>query len=565
MKTFGKIVLVLIGVLLVIQVVVIAALVASNRVPSQSVLALSLSGDIPEQPPQGPFSQLLGGRALTVTEISEALDRARTDSHIVGVELRVGDTSMNMGKIQEIRDALEEFNRSGKFTVAYLEYATNSSYYLASACQTVFLLPKSEVDVHGWMASTTFLRGTFDKLGIYPDFYHIGEYKNATNVYTETKYTAAHREANEELLKDWYGQFLNGIAAGRRLKAAEVKAAVEKGPFSSEEALSAKLVDGVAYSDESRDFVKRKAKGSEERLSAREYLRRRPSGGRSKLAVIYATGVIVPGSSGTDPLGERVMGSDTIAEQFRTAREDDSVKAVVLRVDSPGGSAFSSEVIRREVELTGRAKPVVVSMSDVAASGGYWISMSAARIVAEPGTVTGSIGVLTGKFNLQGLYNKLGLTKDLITLSDNATIDYPFQNFTPGQRESILRTMHETYQNFIRGVAAGRHMKVEDADRIGQGHIWSGARALKLGLVDELGGLDTAVAAAKELAHIPRAESVELIFLPRPKSLFEMLSELSKGAEGLYPQFSIGEWLAKLRALVRVEVWALEPAVPQVE
>jgi len=174
MKTFGKIVLVLIGVLLVIQVVVIAAILASNRVPSQSVLALSLSGNIPEQPPQGPFSQLLGGRALTVTEISEALNRARSDSHIVGVELRIGDTSMNMGKIQEIRDALGEFNRSGKFTVAYLEYATNASYYLASACQTVFLLPKSEVDVHGWMASTTFLRGTFDKLGIYPDFYHIG-------------------------------------------------------------------------------------------------------------------------------------------------------------------------------------------------------------------------------------------------------------------------------------------------------------------------------------------------------------------------------------------------------
>jgi len=565
MKTFGKIVLVLIGVLLVIQVVVIAAILASNRVPSQSVLALSLSGNIPEQPPGDAFSQLLGGRALTVTEIAEALDRARADSSIVGVELRIGDTTMNMGKIQEIRDALGEFNRSGKFTVAYLEYATNASYYLASACQTVFLLPKSEVDVHGWMASTTFLRGTFDKLGIYPDFYHIGEYKNATNVYTETKYTPAHREASEELLRDWYGQFLSGIAAGRRLKAAEVKAAVEKGPFSSEEALSAKLVDRVAYSDESRDFIKRKAKGSEQRLTAREYLRRRQSGGRSKLAVIYASGVIVPGSSGMDPLGEQVMGSDTIVEQFRTAREDDSVKAVVLRVDSPGGSAFSSEVIRREVELTGRAKPVVVSMADVAASGGYWISMSAARIIAEPGTVTGSIGVLTGKFNLKGLYVKLGMTKDFITLSDNATIDYPFQNFTLAQRESIQRTMHETYQNFIQGVAAGRHMRVEDVDRIGQGHIWSGARALKLGLVDELGGLDTAVAAAKELAHIPRAESVELIFLPRPKSFFEMLSELSKGAEASYPQLSIGEWLAKLETLVRVPVWALEPTVPRVE
>src|SRR5438094_4131839 len=530
MKTFGKIVLILVAFFLVIQVVVILAIVASKWVPAQTVLTLRLSGDIPEQPPQDPFSTLYSGRALTVAEIAEALDRARTDSRIAGVELRIADTSMDIGKIQEIRDKLCQFNRSGKFSVAHLEYATNASYYLASACQTVFLLPNSEVDVHGWMASATFLRGTFDKLGIHPDIYHIGAYKNATNAYTETKYTPAHREATEELLRDWYGQFLVGVAEARRMKPEEVKAAIEKGPFSSGEAVSWNLVDRVGYLDESRDYVRQKARGSKHRLSVREYLRRSEKSGRSKLAVIVAAGVIVPGSSGTDPLGEQVMGSDTIAEQFRTARDDDSVKAVVLRVDSPGGSAFSSEVIRREVELTVRTKPVVVSMSDVAASGGHWISMSAARIVAEPGTVTGSIGVLTGKFNLQGLYSKLGLTKDFIALSENSTIDYPFQNFTPAQRDSIMRMMHETYQDFIQGVAAGRHMKVEDVDRIGQGHIWSGARARELGLVDELGGLDAAVRAAKELAHIRRSQSVELIYLPRPKGFFELFSELSKSA-----------------------------------
>ena len=565
MKTFGKIVLILVAFFLVIQVVVILAIVASKWVPAQTVLTLRLSGDIPEQPPQDPFSTLYSGRALTVAEIAEALDRARTDSRIAGVELRIADTSMNMGKIQEIRDKLWQFNRSGKFSVAHLEYATNASYYLASACQTVFLLPNSEVDVHGWMASATFLRGTFDKLGIHPDFYHIGAYKNATNAYTETKYTPAHREATEELLRDWYGQFLVGVAEARRMKPEEVKAAIEKGPFSSGEAVSWNLVDRVGYLDESRDYVRQKARGSKHRLSVREYLRRSEKSGRSKLAVIVAAGVIVPGSSGTDPLGEQVMGSDTIAEQFRTARDDDSVKAVVLRVDSPGGSAFSSEVIRREVELTERTKPVVVSMSDVAASGGYWISMSAARIVAEPGTVTGSIGVLTGKFNLQGLYSKLGLTKDFIALSENSTIDYPFQNFTPAQRDSIMRMMHETYQDFIQGVAAGRHMKVEDMDRIGQGHIWSGARARELGLVDELGGLDAAVRAAKELAHIRRSQSVELIYLPRPKGFFELFSELSKSARASYPQVSLREALARFETLVRVPVWALEPAVPEVQ
>lgn len=565
MKTFGKVVLILVAVFLVIQAVVILAVVASKWIAPETALTLRLSGDIPEQPPQDPFSELFGGRALTVAEIADALDRARTDSRISGLELRIADTSMNMGKIQEIRDKLTEFNSTGKFSVAYLEYATNASYYLASACGTVFLLPKSQVDVHGWMASTTFMRGTFDKLGIHPDFFHIGAYKNATNVYTETKYTAEHREATEELLKDWYGQFLAGIASDRALKVEQAKAAIERGPFTSEEALSEKLVDHLGYLDEEREYVREKAKGSDRRMSVREYLRRSDKSGRAKLAVIYATGVIVPGSSGVDPLGGEVMGSDTIAEQFRTAREDGSIKAVVLRVDSPGGSAFSSEVIRREVELTERSKPVVVSMSDVAASGGYWISMSAARIVAEPGTVTGSIGVLTGKFNLAGLYSKLGLTKDFIALSENSTIDYPFQNFTPVQRETILRTMRETYQSFIRGVSAGRHMKPEAVDRIGQGHIWSGARGKDLGLVDELGGLDTAVQAAKVLAHIPRNESVELIFLPRPKNFFEMLAGLSNGATASYPQLSLREWFGRLESLMRLPVWALEPAVPQVE
>jgi protease IV len=565
MKTFGKVVLIFVAIFLLMQVVVIFAIVASKWIPPRTVLTLRLSGDIPEQAPQDPFSQLFGGRALTVAEIAEALDRARTDSRIAGVELRIADTSMNMGKIQEIRDKLVEFNSSGKFSVAYLEYASNASYYLASASATVFLLPMSEVDVHGWMASTTFMRGTFEKLGIHPDFYHIGAYKNATNVYTETRYTAEHREATEELLKDWYGQFLAGIASDRAMKVEQAKAAIEKGPFTSEEALAHGLVDHLGYLDEVREVVREKAKGSDRRMTVREYLRRSQKSGRTKLAVIVATGVILPGSSGADPLGGQVMGSDTIAEQFRAAREDGSIKAVVLRVDSPGGSAFSSEVIRREVELTERSKPVVVSMSDVAASGGYWISMSAARIVAEPGTVTGSIGVLTGKFNLVGLYSKLGLTKDFIALSENSTIDYPFQNFTPAQRESILRTMHETYQNFIQGVAAGRHMKPEAVDRIGQGHIWSGARAKELGLVDELGGLDTAVQAAKKLARIPRSESVELIYLPRPKGFFEMLAGLSNDATASYPQVSLRGLFGRLESLMRLPVWALEPAVPQVE
>lgn len=574
MRKIGKIFLWLVGIFLVVEIVGISVLYFSRRIKPSTVLTVRIEGSIPEQSSQDQWMQLLAGRRTTVTDIVEALEHARTDPRITGVEVRVGESLLNMAKMQEIRQKIREFNRAGKFSVAYLEFATNRTYYLASACQTVIFLPKSLLFVRGMMASSTFLRGTFDKLGIYPDFYHIGEYKTAPNLYTEKKYTQAHRESTLALLEDWSGEFIRGVAEGRGLKPEEVMSAIKRGPLSSEEALAAKLVDRVGYADEARDLLRQKNQGKETRLNLREYLRRVERKGRSKLAVIYATGTILPGRSGDDPLLGDVMGSETVTEQFRRAREDNSLKAVVLRVDSPGGVDFSSEAIRRELVLTKKIKPVVVSMSDVAASGGYWISMSANKIVAEPGTITGSIGVYVGKFNLLGLYNKLGLSKDFIATADNSTLEWPFQNFTPAQRETILRHMRDTYENFVQGVAEGRQMKVGAVDKIAQGRVWSGARARQLGLVDELGGLHTAIAAAKQLAKIPESEKVSLVFLPPPKSLFEKILELmeetsvsgpltSDTGQGLAG--SPREWLERLEALARLPVWALLPAVPQVQ
>jgi len=470
-----------------------------------------------------------------------------------------------MGKIQEIHQKIREFNRKGKFSVAYLEFATNRSYYLASACQTVVLLPTSLFHVRGLMTSTTFFRGTLDKLGIYPDLYHIGDYKNAMNVYTEKKYTPAHREADQALLEDLYGQFLRGIAEGRGRKLEEVEKAVAQGPYTAQEALAARLVDRVAYADEVRALVNQKNRGNENRLSLGEYLRRTERAGGSKLAIIYATGTILPGRSGDSPFGGAVMGSETIAEQFRRARDDASVKAVILRVDSPGGVAFSSEVIRRELLLTKLVKPVVVSMSDVAASGGYLIAMSANRIVAEPGTITGSIGVVGGKYNILGLYQKLGLSKDYITTTENSTIDYPFQNFSPSQRESVLKYMRDIYRSFIQGVAEGRHMKVEAVDKIGQGRVWSGERARQLGLVDELGGLDAAVTAAKALARIPASAPVSFVYLPPPKSMFEKMRDLMGGMSILTRGGAHRAWLEHVETLARTPAWTLLPAVPEIQ
>jgi len=565
MRRIGKVILWLIAIFLVIEILGITVTYFSRRIGPNTVLTLRLEGSIEEQPPQDALTAALFGPQTTVTNIVEALDRAGNDPRITGIEVRVGESTMSMGKIQEVHQKIREFNRKGKFSVAYLEFATNRSYYLAAACQTVVLLPTSLFHVRGLMTSTTFLRGTLDKLGIYPDLYHIGDYKNAMNVFTEKKYTPAHREADQALLEDLYRQFLRGIAEGRGTKLEEVESAVAKGPLTAQEALTARLVDRVAYADEVRALVNQKNRGSENRLSLGEYLRRTERPGGAKLAIIYATGTILPGRSGDSPFGGAVMGSETIAEQFRRARDDAAMKAVILRVDSPGGVAFSSEVIRRELLLTKRVKPVVVSMSDVAASGGYLIAMSANRIVAEPGTITGSIGVVGGKYNVLGLYQKLGLSKDYITTTENSTIDYPFQNFTPLQRESILKYMRDVYSSFIQGVAEGRHMKVEAVDKIGQGRVWSGERARQLGLVDELGGLDAAVAAAKALARIPASTPVSFVYLPPPKTLVEKIRDLAGGATLQTRSLTLRQWLESLEALARTPAWTLLPTVPEVE
>jgi protease IV len=566
MKTVGKIFLALVSVLVMMEIALATITAYLNYISPNTVLVLDIAGDIPEQAPSDVLSQLVTGRPTTLTEILQGIDRARTDPRITGIELRVTSSSMNMGKLQEVRAAIRRFNTSGKLSVAYLEYASNAPYYLASACRTVVLMPKSLLYVRGLMASTTFYRGALDKLGVYPDFIRVGEYKNAPDVFTEKKYTSAHRLATQTLLEDWQGQFLCGIAEARGLKPEDVARDVAAGPLPSEKALSAKLVDRVAYADEVREFIKQKNHGSDSYLTLHQYLGRTTPRGGAQLAVIYAVGEIVPGQSGRDPLGETMMGSETIARQFRRVREDDSIKAVILRVDSPGGVPFSSEVIRREVVMTRRSKPVVASMSDVAASGGYWISMSANKIVAEPGTLTGSIGVFVGKFNFLGLYEKLGLSKDYVATTENATLDWPFKNYTPAQRESLLENVRETYHDFLVGVADGRRLPIETVDKIAQGRVWTGERAIQLGLVDKLGGLETAVETAKQLAGIPAREEVELIFLPQPESLLDKIRDAANGADRvLAGDLTPRRMLDRMEALARLPFWTLAAGLPKVQ
>jgi protease-4 len=388
-------------------------------------------------------------------------------------------------------------------------------------------MPTASLDLTGIASYELFLRGSLDKLGVYPDALHVGDYKTASNIYTEHSFTQAHREMAESLNTDLYEQLIAGIAEGRHRTPDDVRQLIDHGPYLPEDAVRAGLVDDLAYDDEIDDKVQL-GRGRPRMLRQREYrtvslaslgLNRGP-----KIAVIYAAGVITSGVSNEGPSGQ-VIGSDTLVEYLRTARADSSIRAIVLRIDSPGGSAIASDVIWREIMLTRERKPIVASMSDVAASGGYYIAMPAHAIVAQPATLTGSIGVVLVRFVIDGTLDKLGLNVETVKQGKYADLFSPVRPFTPDERTKVLELMQATYDAFVEKAAAGRNMTPERIDAIGQGRVWTGRQAKTLGLVDELGGLDRAIELAKERAKIAAGSQVELVVFPPKKSLFEVVSD----------------------------------------
>ena len=529
--TWGKRRAIVIIVLFVFVLLIIwAASKPGIRVASNSVLVIDATGQIEEQRVPDFFSAF-NGTIPVLHDYLDALDNARTDPRITGLVVRIAPLETGWAKLEEIRNHLLAFRASGKPSICYLGYdgIQNQEYYLASACQQIWLVPTTPVSIRGMMAEAIFVRGTLDKLKIVPEYYHIAEFKTAGNMFTEKKFTPAHKEEVESLLHSVYEQYLGDTSKARGMSRDEFEAILNRGPLATGDALATKIVDKLGYWDQVQDFFKRRA-GGWNPISLNSYRTslNAPNFALQKIAIVYASGLIVSGSSGTTPAGGSIMGGDSVAADIRKARMDSSIKAIVLRVDSGGGSVVGSEVIRREVELAHEVKPVVVSMSDVAASGGYWIASPADKIVADPNTITGSIGVLIGKLNVSGLFNLLGVSTDYVATSDNATLFSAQQNFTPAQRDYIEKSLHETYDEFTKGVAAGRKMSVEAVDKVGKGRVWSGAQAKDLGLVDELGGTDHAIEVAKRLAHIPASDSVRIVRLPEEKTFFQQLLEREK-------------------------------------
>ena len=560
----------LVGIATVVAIALIFAtyLVASGRgplIPDEAVLVVRPGGELLEVLPDDVFGQVLGGDAATVRSFVESLQRAKRDPRITSVLLVPSTLELPFwGKVQELRDAIVDFRQSGKTVVAFLEYGGDREYYLASAADRVFLLPTSPLDLTGIASYELFLRGALDKLGAYPDFVHVGAYKTAVNQLTETGFTPEHREMTESLNRDLYEQLVRGIAMARRKTPDEVRRLLDEGPFTPEAAMQAGLVDDLAYLDQLDDRVAalKEEDESRDRVEERDY-RRTPARslgirGASRIAVLYASGVIASGSSSQDTVNGAVVGSDTIVEQLERIRDDDSIKAIVLRVDSPGGSSVASDVIWRELSITrdeNPSRPLIASMSDLAASGGYYISAPAQVIVAQPGTLTGSIGIFGGKIVLGDTLEKIGITTETVQSGRNATLGSPFMPFTPQQRAKLQAYMDSFYQGFLEKVAESRHKTPAEIHEVAQGRVWTGQQARERGLVDELGGLDRAIAIAKSRAGIPADEEVELVTYPPRRTLLEAVAEqFGSGGVSLWARLggAEGRAIAALTAPARL-------------
>ena len=528
-------------------------------VPDHATLILRMGGELVETPANDVLEQVTGGgRSQTVRGYVEALRRAKNDARIESVLIVPSHfDSPYWGKIQELRDAILDFRKSGKRVSAYLEYGGDREYYLATATDRIYLLPTSGVDLKGVATYDLFLKGTLDKIGTSADFEKIGDYKTAPNQLMQTTYTAAHREMSEWLTRDMYDQLVRGVAEGRKKKIEDVRALVDEGPFLAEQALRAGLVDVLAYEDQLDDQGAVSKQGT---VEGDVYGRSRRSvsvRNAPRVAVLYISGVINSGDSGFDPLNGNITGSARLVRAIRAARADDSVRAIVLRIDSPGGSSIASDVIWRELAVTRDekpARPLVASMSDLAASGGYYVAVAAPTIVAQPATLTGSIGIYGGKFVTGGTYEKLGAHIEAITIGRNAGMVSPERPFNESERAKVKEQMRSFYQGFVRKVAASRKMSEANVERLAEGRVWTGAQARQHGLVDALGGLDRAIALAKERAGIPADTEVEIVNYPARKSLAELIVERLAGsggdgeAEALFSAFT-GLRTAERRAL----------------
>jgi protease IV len=512
---------------------------AASTLPERIVLQIDLTRGLADAPSANPLLRLISGSKPTMRQFLQALETAAGDRRVKGLLAVLGSDDLGLAATQQVRDAVSGFREKGKFAIAFAdsfgEFGPGTQpFYLATAFDQVWLQPMGSVGLTGLYADAPFFRGTLDLLGIVPQFDHREEFKTAVNSLTKTGFTAAQREETESLLASLGDQIVSGIAAGRKLAPGIVREAIDRAPLLDNEAVKAGLVDHLGYLDEAQAAARKRAGGGAGLVRLSAYFRAAvtPSEG-PRIALVYGSGLIVRGRGSANPFaGGEEMAADDIARAFAGAAGDRRVRAILFRINSPGGSVVASETIwRAVVHAQQRGKPVIVSMGDVAGSGGYYIAAPADKIVAEPATLTGSIGVLAGKIVVTDFLKKLGVSTDSAQLGANAGMFSASEPFSAEGHARLEAFLDASYQGFKSHVMAGRHMSADAVEAIAKGRVWTGAQAKKLGLVDALGGYDTALRLARQAAKIAPNAPVELAVYPRPQGPIEFLYDRLSGQQ----------------------------------
>lgn len=549
----------LVGVLVGLVVAFIAAVVFvfaigrlfENRTPSvasNSALVLELSGDVPEEAPVDiPIPFLQSQAPPTVRDVWTSLRQAAADNRIKALVVEPQGLDIGWGKLEEIRREILDFKKSGKPVYAFLHSPGSREYYLATAADKIFISPDDSLEVKGFLLEQLYFKGTLDKLGVQVQVGHIGRYKDAGDIFTKTGMSPETREVLNQVLDQIYGSFCSGVAQARHKTADQVKTLIDNGPFLASQAKTSGLIDELGYEDEVYSDLKRKTGANNlKKINLRTYSRAAPGQG-DRIALLVGEGDIISGNPGNGFGSQSVISSGGFSRLIRQVRNDSGIKGVILRVDSPGGDAVASDQILHELKLLSRAKPLVVSMSDVAASGGYYMSMTGDPVVAYPNTITGSIGVLYIRPNIAGLYDKLGIHADTLSRGKMADIDSASIPLSDAAKQKLHDAIGATYKTFVTKVASARKKTYAQIDPLAQGRVWMGAQAQDNGLIDDLGGLDTAVTLIRKKAGLSEKGATNLVLYPPRRSLLQVLTESSPEAlESAAAQEKIRQVLPRL-------------------
>jgi protease IV len=503
-------------------------------IASGSVLVMRLEGELPEKPPVE-IPSFLGGDHTPVTVIGawSALEKAAADPHIRAVVLEPEGIQAGWAKLQELRLDLDKFRKTGKPVFAYLRQPGTREYFLASGADRIYLGPSDPVMLKGLRAELMYFKKTLDKIGVSVEIEHAGKYKDFGDMFTRSDMSPETRTVMTSVVDDLYDGLVGGIAAGRKKTPEEVRRIIDEGPFTSTQALKAGLVDALKFEDQMWGDLKDRLKSGEPvKVSMDKYAKVTAESvglqGKSEVAVVVGSGDIVRGDANDDGGSETNLTSYGFNKLLRRVGNDSLVKGVVVRIDSPGGEVTASDEIWHEMNLLAKKKPMVISMSDAAASGGYYMAMTGSPIVAYPATMTGSIGVVFGKPNIHGLYDKLGITKEAIQRGKNASIDSDYTALTPEQRVLLQNGIDESYKDFVGKVAEARRRTFEQIEEVAQGRVWLGSQAKPRFLVDETGGLDKAIELVKQKAKIPASERVSLMVFPGRRNILDILMKKSQ-------------------------------------